>query len=142
MHATITLDTIFLWVYMCTKLYVIRLCMYLIYHTLANEHSCMKICTIQYKGECGHIEGHAYSVLFVHDETCVFWVLGFHVYMSLIIASCTPENIIQNTAKPLNNMHSDTLHGGRAFVFSREVVLYTYNRGGICPFSEVILYYK
>ena len=35
---------------------------------------------IQYQGECGHIEGHAYSVLFVHNETCVFWALRFLVY--------------------------------------------------------------
>ena len=49
---------------------------------------CMGIyLTIQYKGECGHIEGHAYSVLFVHNETCVFLALGFLVHMSLILNS-------------------------------------------------------
>ena len=37
--------------------------------------------TIQYQGECGHMEGHAYFVLFVHNEICVFWALGFHIYM-------------------------------------------------------------
>ena len=61
--------------------------------------------TIQYQGECGHIEGHAYSVLFVHNEICV---LGFHVYMSLIIASCTPEII-----------HFITKLVGVAFVYSQ-----------------------
>ena len=60
----------------------------------------MVILTIQYQGECGHIEGHAYSVLFVHNETCV---LGFHVYIiyiyELITASCNPENIISKYSK-------------------------------------------
>ena len=37
--------------------------------------------TIQYQGGCGYIEGHAYCILFVHNETCV---LGFHVYNSLM----------------------------------------------------------
>ena len=68
--------------------------------------------TMHYQGECGHIEGHAYSVLLVHNETCVFWALGFLVlYMSLIIASFTPENN-NNTVKSLNNMHADTLGAG------------------------------
>ena len=63
-----------------------------------NTSQCMGIyLTIQYQGECGHIEGHAYSVLFVHNETCVFWALGFLVHMSLIIASCTPETPFHNT---------------------------------------------
>ena len=66
--------------------------------------------TIQYQGGCGHIEGHAYSVLSVLNETCI---LGFHVYVSLIIASCTPENIIiQVSEKPLNNMLADTIGEG------------------------------
>ena len=56
-----------------------------------NACSMVIYLTIQYQGECGHIEGHAYSVLFVHNETCVFLV---HVYYDLIIASCTPESII------------------------------------------------
>ena len=46
---------------------------------------------MQYQGECGHIEGHAYSVLFVHlldpRVSCII------ILMSLIIASCTLENI-------------------------------------------------
>ena len=79
--------------------------------------------TIQYQGECGHIEGHAYSVLFVHNETCVFWALGFLVYMSLIIASCTKTSF-HNTVKSLNNMHACRHIGDRAFVSSREVVPY------------------
>ena len=48
-----------------------------------------------------------------------FWALGFHVYiyiiqyyMSLIIASCTQKISFQNTVKPLNNMHADTLGAG------------------------------
>ena len=41
----------------------------------------------------------------------------------LIIASCTPENIISKYSNPLNNMHADTL-GAEPFVLSKEVVLY------------------
>ena len=69
-------------------------CSMFIYHGHAGLYD-----IIVYQWECGHIEGHAYSVLFVHNETCVFWVLGFHVYMSLIIASCTPEKIISKHSK-------------------------------------------
>ena len=54
-------------------------------------NTCSTRLTIQHQRECGHIEGHAYSVLFVHNETCVYWALGFRVYiyesLSLIIAS-------------------------------------------------------
>ena len=57
-----------------------------------------------YQGECGHIEGHAYPVLFVRNETCVFWALGFHDICELI-ASCTPENIISRYS-------ADTLGAG------------------------------
>ena len=42
-----------------------------------NTHAMVIYLTIQYQWECGHIEGHAYSVLFVHNKTCV---LEFHVY--------------------------------------------------------------
>ena len=45
-----------------------------------NTCSMVIYLTIQYQGECGHIEGYAYSVLFVYIETCVLWALGFHVY--------------------------------------------------------------
>ena len=81
--------------------------------------------TIQYQGECGHIEGHAYSVLFVHNETCVFWALGFLVAirMSLLIASCTPENTISyysnHSIKSLNNMHADTFVAGPLSLLER-----------------------
>ena len=68
-----------------------------------NTCSMVIYLTIQYQGECGHIEGHAYSVLFVHNETCV---LGFHIIYKFIIASCTPENI---TSK---YMHADTFGAG------------------------------
>ena len=67
-----------------------------------NTCSMVIYLTIQYQGECGHIKGHAYSVLFVHNETCVLWALGFHVYMiytSLIIASCSQENTISKYSK-------------------------------------------
>ena len=81
-----------------------------------NTRSMVMYLTIQNQGECGHIEGHAYSVLFVHNETCVFWALGFHVYnmiyTSLIIASFSQETSFQKTLKPLNNMHADTLGAG------------------------------
>ena len=66
---------------------------------------------------------------------CVFWALGF-------IAS--PQKVsFQNTVKPLNNMHADMHIGGRVFVSSRKVVRpiqKLISRGGICLFSEVILY--
>ena len=77
--------------------------------------------TMQYQGEFGHIEGHAYSILFVHN---VAFGPRVYVHMSLIIAS--PQKIsFQNSKKNLNNMHADTLGpGGMAFVSSREVVLY------------------
>ena len=77
-----------------------------------NTCSMVIYLTIQYQGECGHIEGHAYFVLFVHNETCV---LGFHI-SSLIIASYTPENII---IKPLNNMHADTFGAGPLALLER-----------------------
>ena len=76
--------------------------------------------TIQYQGECGHIEGHAYSVLFVHNETCAC-LLGPRV-------SCIYEfnNSLMHPRKhqTANNMHADTLGAG-PFVSPREVVLYT-----------------
>ena len=71
--------------------------------------------TIQYQGECGHIEGHAYSVLFVHNETCV---LGFHVYtiyeFNNSLVRAPQKTSFQNTVKPqsLNNMHADTFGAG------------------------------
>ena len=69
--------------------------------------------TIQYQGECGHIEGHAYSVLFVHNETCV---LGFHVYtiyeFNNSLVRVPQKTSLQNTVKPLNNMHADTFGAG------------------------------
>ena len=34
------------------------------------------------------------------------------IHTSLIIASCSQENIISNTVKSLNNMHADTLGAG------------------------------
>ena len=43
---------------------------------------------------------------------------GF-IYTSLIIASCTPENIISNTVKPLNNMHADTFGAGPLSLLER-----------------------
>ena len=98
----------------------------------------------QYQGECGHIKGHAYSVSFVHNETCVFWALGFHVYMiymSLIIASCTPcqKTSFHSRVNSLNNMHADTL-GARPLSLLERLSLIS--KDGICPFSVVILYYK
>ena len=86
-----------------------------------NTCSMVIYLTIQYQGECGHIEGHAYSVLFVHNETCV---LGFHIYIntSLIIASCTPENIISKYSKTSEYIEHACRHiWGRAFASSREV---------------------
>ena len=78
--------------------------------------------------------------LFVHNETCVFWALGFHVYTSLIIAFCSQENII--SVKPLNNMHADTLGAGPCLFQRGCPIQKLISRGGICLFSEVILYYK
>ena len=61
-------------------------------------------------------EGHAYSVALDHKVLCL---LGPQIYMGLIIAS-SPKISFQNTIKPLKKRHI----GGRAFVSSREVVLY------------------
>ena len=75
--------------------------------------------TIQYQGECGHIEGHAYSVLFVHNETCVFWALEFHVYnyeFNNSLESCTLENIISKYSK---TSHADTLGAGPLSLLER-----------------------
>ena len=87
-----------------------------------------KAYTIQYHGECGHIEGHAYSIFFVHNETCVFWALGLHAYnysyeFNNSLMHPRKRASFQNTVKPLNNMRADTLGAG-PFVLSREVVLY------------------
>ena len=69
--------------------------------------------TIQYQGECGHIEGHAYSVLFIHNETCV---LRFHVYtiyeFNNSLVRAPQKTSFQNTVKPLNNMHAGTFGAG------------------------------
>ena len=74
-----------------------------------NTCSMVIYITIQYQGECGHIEGHAYSVLFVHNETCV---LGFHVYTIYMSLVHPRKTSFQNTVKPLNNMHADTFGAG------------------------------
>ena len=84
-----------------------------------NTCSMVMYLTIQNQGECGHIEGHAYTPFYlsIMKLTCVFWALGFHVYNmiyiyvyeSIIIASFSQENIISKYIKPLNNMHADTL---------------------------------
>ena len=61
----------------------------------------------------GHIEGHAYSVLFVHNETCV---LEFHVYnyeFNNNLESCTLENKYSKT------LHADTLGAGPLSLLER-----------------------
>ena len=71
--------------------------------------------TIQYQWECGHIEGHAYSVLFMK----LVHVLEFHVYnyeFNNNLESCTLENII---SKYNRTSHADTLGAGPLSLLER-----------------------
>ena len=52
-----------------------------------NTCSMVLYLTIQYQGEYGHIEGHAYSVYLSITNFCVFWARGFD-------NSHTTENVI------------------------------------------------
>ena len=86
-----------------------------------NTCSMVLYLTIQYQGSVhGHIKGHAYSVLLDHNK--LLCLLGSQVYTGLLIAS-SPKISFQNTVKLLKKIHI----WGRAFVSSREVVLYKTN---------------
>ena len=86
------------------------------YDVLAMLYSIVIYLTIQYQWECGHIEGHAYSVLFVRNEYCV---LEFHVYnyeFNNSLESCTLENIIPKYSK---TSHADTFGAGPLSLLER-----------------------
>ena len=83
-----------------------------------NTCSMVLYLAIQYQGECGHIEGCAYSVVFVHNKL-------------LCILDPQFNNSLTTKINMLNNRRI-----GLSYTKSNKGV------ACICLFSEIVLYYK
>ena len=60
----------------------------------SNTCSMVLYLTIKYQGECGHIEGQAYTLFYLFIiKICVVWVLGFMcilLYYCIQVAGLAP----------------------------------------------------